>query len=216
MRLRSVLASLVMSFGIALGLPTVAFAHAVVTPSETETGSRTTFSISVPNEEENAAVTKIRLVIPSGIEGATPTVKPGWTITTTKDSGTVSEITWQDGTIPVGQRDDFTFRAVNPAKPTDLAWKVYQTYDSGKVVSWDQKPTKDEHASDDEESTSGPYSVTKVVAELSASAAATSASDANTSNSSNAAMIALGVSLTALLVSIFGLIRGGKSQPSQQ
>ncbi len=148
-----------------LSVPALASAHVIVTPSQTTVGSELTFNISVPNERE-VGVSSVKLDIPTGVSEVIPTVKPGWTIQTTTDGSTkdpeVAAITWSDGTIPVGQREDFSFSAQVPAKATNVDWKAYQTYADGTVVHWDQTPA----GSDDATGNAGPYSVTKVVNDL--------------------------------------------------
>jgi hypothetical protein len=49
----------------------------------------------------------------------------------------VKELIWMNGSIPVGQRDDFVFSAQAPADESTLVWKAYQTYADGTVVAWD-------------------------------------------------------------------------------
>jgi len=145
----------------AVTLPTAAFAHVVVTPKETSPAQRLVFNVSVPNEK-TAAVTNLKVLIPDEVTSVTPTSKDGWTITTTKNADSeVTSITWT-GTIPAGERQDFSFSAQAPATPTEIAWKAYQTYADGSVVHWDQAPTGD-HESDD----AGPYSITKIVSNIS-------------------------------------------------
>lgn len=144
---------------IVLMIPATAAAHVAVKPAQVSTASYQTFTTSVPNEKD-IAVTSVRLAIPLGLADITPTVKPGWTIDALKNESTTTEITWSGGAIPAGQRDDFTFSAQAPAKPTTLQWKAYQTYEDGTTVAWDQKPAI---GSDDDSGNSGPYSQTKVV-----------------------------------------------------
>jgi len=137
-----------------------AVAHVVVRPSEVETASYTSFSVSVPNEKQ-VATTNIKIVIPAAVTSVMPTQKPGWQIETQKsDSGedaAVTAIIW-NGVIAPGFRDDLTFTAKTPKTNTDLQWKAYQTYADGSVVSWD-KPGGGET----EGTNSGPFSVSKVV-----------------------------------------------------
>ena len=68
---------------IILATPGLALAHVVVKPSEALTGAYQTFTTSVPNEKDIPTI-GIRLVIPESVESVTPTVKPGWEITTVK------------------------------------------------------------------------------------------------------------------------------------
>ncbi len=172
-------------------LPVVASAHVIVTPGQTFVGKELVFTVSVPNER-TTPVTSIKLDIPKGVDQVTPTVTPGWTITTTNTGNNTTAITWT-GSIPVGQREDFSFGAQAPANATQLDWKAYQTYADGTVVHWDQKP----NGSDDASGTAGPYSVTEVVNDL---------SPTPTGSSPGKDTLALVLSVAALTLSIGGLL----------
>jgi uncharacterized protein YcnI len=182
----------------------VAAAHVVVRPAEVQTASFQTFAVGVPNERE-VAVTKLELKVPGALQFVSPTVHTGWEITTagsgSGEDATVTDITWAGGSIPAGQRDEFTFSAKVPSKTTSLEWKAYQTYEDGTVVSWDQKPSSE----DAEGATSGPYSVTKVVAQTAADAtisqAQKDAADAKTDAKHTKTIAYAGVALA--LVGIF-------------
>ncbi len=159
----------------------VASAHATVKPSEVGVGSFQTFSIGVPNERQ-IATTAVRLVVPDNLEHVMPSVKPGWRIEVKEkhEEGDthgaeemghagVSEIIWTAGSIPVGQRDDFSFSAKVPSTQSDVVWKIYQTYQDGSTVAWDlgkgeAQPQKDGKP---DFSSKGPASITKVVDDLS-------------------------------------------------
>jgi uncharacterized protein YcnI len=181
------------SVAIALALPAVAFAHVIVTPGQAGIGEELVFNVSVPNER-TAAVSSVKLAIPSGVDEVTPTMIAGFTISTTGSGNNVTSITWT-GDIPVGQREDFSFGAQVPARATNLNWKAYQTYTDGTVVHWDQKPA----GSDDATGDAGPYSVTKVVNDLSTNATATP------SSKSNKETLALVFSIAALVLSVGSL-----------
>lgn len=170
--------------------PAIASAHVIVTPGQADVGQELVFSVSVPNER-TTPVTSLKLAIPKGVDVVTPTVTPGWTITTTGSGDNITAITWT-GQIPVGQREDFSFGAQAPANATQLDWKAYQTYADGTVVHWDQKPA----GSDDASGNAGPYSVTKVVDDLTTPSAASSI---------NKDTLALVLSVAALVLSIGGL-----------
>ena len=189
--MKKVLAHIALTFGLVFALPAVAFAHVIVTPNQAGIGQELVFNVSVPNER-TVDVTNVKLVIPKGVSDVSPTVIPGWTITTQSSNNNVTAINWS-GNIPVGQREDFSFGAQVPASPTQLDWKAYQTYADGTVVHWDQHPS----GSDDAVGTAGPYSVTNVVNDL-------NSNDTN-SNNSNRATVALVFSVAALALSIGGL-----------
>lgn len=177
-----------------IALPTVAFAHVIVTPNQAGVGQELVFNVSVPNERSTAVIS-VKLDVPKGVDEVTPTVIPGWTIATTGSGDTITAITWS-GNIPVGQREDFSFGAQAPANPTQLDWKAYQTYADGSVVHWDQKP----NGSDDAVGTAGPYSITEVVNDLESSSTAS-----NSSGSSNKETLAFVFSIAALALSISSL-----------
>jgi len=188
--LTSILATLSLA-----SLPLITYAHVVVTPNQANIGQELVFNVSVPNEKESA-VTRVKLLIPEGATNITPTATYGWTITTTTSSGNNPEITsieW-DGTIPVGQRQDFSFSAQAPAQASNLDWKAYQTYADGSVVHWDQTPAGSDDASGD----AGPYSVTKVINDLS-NISTTSSLDFGAIGSYLIAGISLIVAIVALV-----------------
>jgi uncharacterized protein YcnI len=164
MRLQSLNYSVIGAAALLLFSTSVVSAHVAVQPNTVGVASYQTFTIGVPSEL-NKTTTSVRLVIPKEVANVTPNVKPGWTIETKKtgegEDTIVSEITWSGGSIPADQRDEFSFSAKTPAKPTTLQWKAYQTYNDGKVVSWDATPGTAE-----KEGVQGPYSATRVVDDL--------------------------------------------------
>lgn len=190
MKIRLFLASFASIVALTM-IPGSAFAHVVVKPAETTVGSFDTYTVSVPNEKE-IAVTSVKLNIPKGLSYVTPTTKPEWSIDVEKDGDAAQSITWKDGTIPAGQRQDFTFSAQAPAAAGDITWKAYQTYADGTVVAWDKTPTN----SAAEGENSGPFSVTKVTDDT--ETAAVSSSAPNTT-------LALVISIVAVVLSAASL-----------
>lgn len=176
------------------------FAHAVVKPVQVGVASFQTFTLSVPNEKDSPTIS-VRLVMPNGLMHVSPNVKSGWSIEEKKNSDNmVTEIIWSGGSIPAGQRDDFVFSAQVPAKESNLAWKAYQTYSDGKVVTWDQTPKKDltdEEQEKMEQSGLGPYSTTRVVNDIKQNT--TTPIPPNSSNTS------LVISIVALAISVLAL-----------
>ncbi len=157
----------------ALIIGQAALAHVTVKPGEVGVGAYQTFTISVPSEKELSTV-EVRLTLPAGLESVTPTVKSGWQIQVKShelpDGKHPYEIVWFGGRIPEHFRDEFTFSTKTPATPTTLAWKAHQVYSDGSVVAWElapgeAQPTKEDGSPDF--STTGPYSQTQVVDDLS-------------------------------------------------
>jgi uncharacterized protein YcnI len=192
--MKRLIISIIASVSTIALIPVAAFAHVVVTPNQADVGQELVFNVSVPNERDTI-VTTIKLDIPKGVTEVTPTVLPGWTIVTTGSGDNVTTITWS-GTIPIGQREDFSFGAQAPGSATQLDWKAYQTYGDGTIVHWDQTPA----GSDDATGNAGPYSVTKVVNDLTSTTATTS------SNNDNTPILAIVISIFAVLLSIMSLL----------
>lgn len=211
-------------FGLVLGLVFLsvviipsAQAHVVVKPAEVTTGSRQTFTMSVP-AEGNSPTKQLRLIIPEGLESVRPNVKPGWQINVKKsdDGSKVSEITWTGGTIPTDQRDEFVFAALVPETETPLVWKVYQTMANGQVFAWDQdKETvtsyaQHGHGAGDihhDESAPKPYSTTQIVskAESADNENGASAIVPQTQNNSGEDFKLWAVALSALVLSVIAI-----------
>jgi uncharacterized protein YcnI len=174
-----------------------ASAHVIVSPTSVGVAANQTFSVSVPSEKDGMTTTALRLVMPSGLKDIMPTVHGGWSISTKKESGDlVTEINWNGGTIPNGQRDDFTFRAQAPAKAGELAWKAYQTYSDGSIVSWDQKPMPGKEMDD----ALTPYSVTAVVNDLTGSRVSKDEADSGDTSARLLGLLAIIISVSGVIV----------------
>lgn len=171
----------------------LAFAHAVVTPSQAGVGEFVNFSLGVPSEKP-MATTAVRLLMPQGLNEITPFVKPGWTVSVKKDADSVTEIDWSGGNIPAEEKDQFLFSAQVPPQAATLQWKAYQIYQDGSVVSWDQNP---QTTADNDMSSVGPYSQTTIVNDL-----------ASVPKQFDKVNLALGLAALALLVSLGALLRG--------
>ncbi len=186
-----------------------ASAHVIVNPTDVGIASYQTFVVGVPSEKDNPTI-GLRLVIPDGVESVMPNVKSGWKIDVKKtgesETAKTTEVSWFGGVIPSGQRDEFAFSAKVPSSETKLTWKVYQTYQDGEVISWDQDPntpkTSVKPGEDDEGFT--PYSVTSVVNDLKPETSNNQESDED--NTENPAMLlailALVLSGIALTISL--------------
>ncbi len=200
----------------------LAFAHAVVKPSQAGVGAFQVFTLGVPSEKP-VATTGVRLTLPDGLNFVTPNVKAGWKVevktqATGKqvqdDDGMMVdemkpvEIDWTGGSIPSGQRDEFAFQAQVPSAQTTLNWKVYQTFSDGSVMSWDHDPSapqpKDAKGNNDF-SKVGPYSVTNVVNDFSATTTPTA------SSSAGSIQIVEIVSALALVIALWSVFRQNRT-----
>jgi uncharacterized protein len=111
-----------------------AFGHVEVKPESADHGSTTTFTFSVPNEEDNAKTVKVEIFFPESTSFATvtPLDVPGWTATSTAES-----VTWSGGAISGEDEVDFAVKlGPAPASGDSMTFKALQAYDNGDVVRW--------------------------------------------------------------------------------
>lgn len=221
----------VLALLVVLVVPRTSYAHVTVSPKEVGVGKFQTFNLSVPVEKEVATV-GLRLVMPSGLEHVSPTVKPGWNIEIKHGDaqameaagqhaghGAVTEIIWKGGSIPQGQRDDFSFSAKVPSEQVTLSWKAYQTYADGSVVAWELGPNDSQPQKDGKPdfSSKGPASETKIIDDLTESSYDNLGDLHQTLVTTQAArrnsQLALVISVVALVASI---VTGRRKQSAQQ
>jgi uncharacterized protein YcnI len=216
------LPSLAMAFLLSASL---ASAHAVVKPNQVGISAFQVFTLGVPSEKPMPTI-GIRLMLPDGLNFVTPNVKAGWKVEVKtqatgkqvkNDDGMMVdemkpvEIDWTGGSIPAGQRDEFSFQAQVPATAATLPWKVYQTYQDNSIMSWDQdsKAAQPKDSSGNPDfSKVGPYSQTQVVDDLSAATPTPN----QTSQSQKPDYLSLVLSIAAIAISLAALLR---SKPVQ-
>jgi uncharacterized protein YcnI len=200
---------------MALLLAGTASAHVSVRPNQAGVGSFQTFNVSVPSEK-NLSTIGLRLLIPDGLEHVSPTVKPGWTITTVKGAAdqtaggeheaeeVIKEIVWTKGSIPGFFRDDFSFSAKVPAKESTIFWKAYQTYSDGSIVAWELTPDQEQPKNTEgapDFSSKGPASQTKIVNDL----ASATQQQPQTESQPKKNTDSLFLSMIAVVISIFAV-----------
>lgn len=193
---------------VALAFGASVSAHVVVKPAEVGAAGFQIFTIGVPNEKD-IPTTSIKLVIPDGIKYVLPTQKEGWQIDIEKEGvgpdAPVRSITWSGNEVKAGFRDEFTFSGQVPDKAAELQWRAYQTYSDGTLVSWDKAVGSDGRESEDENS--GPFSVTKVVADTATDGSIRKADEvaADAKNSANTALYA---GIAGIVVGLAGVYLG--------
>lgn len=192
-------------------------AHVIVYPHQVGIAATQDFTVSVPNERDNPVVS-VKLLIPKRLTDVSPNATPGWDITIKSkgkgDDAVVSEIDWEDGSIPVNQREEFIFQAQVPPTPTTLDWKAYQTYSDGTVVSWDVNPATVANLSDAQQDAladkenKGEYSTTQVINDLAQSDDMTNAINSATQNSQIAEVLSGFALIASVAAFIIGLKKG--------
>jgi len=118
-----------------LGVPALAFAHAVVFPKRAEPGAYERYLLRVPNERGVPTI-RVEIRFPAGLRVVSFGDVPGWAVEVKKDAaGAITSAVWW-GSLPAERFVEFPFVAVNPKAGTRLVWPVSQTYQGGERVEW--------------------------------------------------------------------------------
>ena len=134
-RIRIALATLATVVAAAIALPTLSWAHAVVFPRQSTTGSFEKYVLRVPNEKA-VATTRVELHFPAGLRVTSFAEVPGWQLEVVTDSAKAITAAIWTGNLPPQRFIEFPFVAANPKTDTKLAWPAYQTYADGERVEW--------------------------------------------------------------------------------
>jgi uncharacterized protein YcnI len=120
---------------LALALPAIALAHAVVYPSASRPGAYEKYVLRVPNEK-GVATTRVEIRFPAEVRVISFSEVAGWTLETVRDSaGRVTAAVWT-GTLLPERFVELPFIAVNPTGDARLVWPTYQSYANGERVEW--------------------------------------------------------------------------------
>lgn len=133
-----------------------AFSHVVLDEPAALAGRSYKATLRVGHGCDGSPTTAIKVLIPTGFQGAKPMPKAGWILTTTRArlakpyashgqtlSEDVSEIMWsastQDSWLPDAWYDEFVLRGGLPAEAGPMWFKVLQTCETGRK-DWVQVP----------------------------------------------------------------------------
>jgi len=125
---------------LAILVPAVALAHAVVFPKTSRPGAYEKYVLRVPNERD-VPTTRVELRFPEGVRVVSFGDVPGWKLEVIADSAQrIIGAVWT-GSLPKERFVEFPFVAVNPKDSTSLSWPTYQTYEGGERVEWTSPDT---------------------------------------------------------------------------
>ena len=125
---------------VALAVPAVALAHAVVYPKTSKPGAYEKYVLRVPNERDVPTI-RVELRFPSELCVVSFGDVPGWKLQVLTDTAQrIIGAVWT-GVLPKERFIEFPFVGVNPKDSTSLSWPTYQTYEGGERVEWTSPDT---------------------------------------------------------------------------
>ena len=233
LRRRTPRASLLLAgVGAALVATTAAAsAHVSIQPGSVEGGSYSVVSVRVPNERDDEATTRVRVILPTDqpLASVQTTAVPGWRVTTARRnldqplevSGSeittvVAEVTWTAvaGGVRPGQFQDFALSLGQLPESGELVFKAVQTYSGGERVAWNEvavdAPAEPEHPAPVLVVTPPEQAPAAVAASDGASdgaeaAAPVTADSGDASDGGSGSALPLGLSVAALVTALVAL-----------
>jgi len=125
---------------VAIIIPSVAFAHAVVFPKTSTPGAYEKYVLRVPNERDVPTM-RVELHFPPGLRVLSFGEVAGWNLQILRDTAQhITGAVWT-GVLPKERFIEFPFVAVNPTDSVSLTWPTTQTYQGGEVVNWTDPDT---------------------------------------------------------------------------
>jgi hypothetical protein len=113
----------------------IGFAHAVVYPKASTTGSYERYVIRVPNERK-VPTTRVEITFPADVKVNSFADVPGWAIEVTRDTAQrIIGAIWT-GNLPPERFVELPFVAANPKTAGTIMWPVIQTYADGERAEW--------------------------------------------------------------------------------
>jgi uncharacterized protein YcnI len=125
---------------VAIIIPSVALAHAVVFPKTSTPGASEKYVLRVPNERDVPTM-RVELHFPPGLRVLSFGEVAGWNLQILRDTAQhITGAVWT-GVLPKERFIEFPFVAVNPTDSVSLTWPTTQTYQGGEVVNWTDPDT---------------------------------------------------------------------------
>ena len=129
------LAAVAAALALTLGIPVLAFGHAVVYPRTSTAGAYERYVLRVPNEK-TTATTRVELRVPAEVRVTAFEDVPGWQLEVLTDSAKrIIGAVWT-GSLAPQRFVELPFMAANPKSGDRLVWPAYQTYADGERVEW--------------------------------------------------------------------------------
>lgn len=211
------LAAALAAFTLLLLAPAAAHAHVTVSPTTAPADSYMVLTFAVPHGCEGEPTTELTIKMPEGVSAVTPTVTPGWRVSTTTaqpdtsagdDNGAITGrvdtvVYTADTPLPDNLRAAFEVSLRLPNTPDEtIAFPVVQT--CGEVeTEWI------EQADDPDAALAYPAPVVALAA--AGQSGATGAGNGNAGTSSGWLWLAIGLGGLGTALGVTALARGGRS-----
>lgn len=131
-------AAAVLAGGLVLAAPLAANAHVGVTPDSAEAGASSVLTFSFSHGCDDSPTTALVFDVPEGVQSVTPTLTPGWTITTEQGANeSVTQVTYTaDEPVPSGVRAalELSVRFTEDAANSSVAFPVTQVCETGETA----------------------------------------------------------------------------------
>jgi hypothetical protein len=116
---------------LTLALSAVSFAEIIILPQQSFVGTHEKYTLRIPNRNDSAALTRIEVQFPAGLDVYGFEPKQGWKVETTKDAkGKFTKAAW-NGTLGPHEFVEFGLLGLNPKTASNLVWKTTEIYDNG-------------------------------------------------------------------------------------
>lgn len=121
-----------------------ALGHVSVDPEEVPVDATEKMALRVGHGCDGSPTTRVTVDVPSRVTSLAPRPKPGWELTVTQEGDEVTAVTWEGGSLPDGQMDEFAFTVRLVGEPGEQVYfPVVQECEEGEHA-WIQIPADDE------------------------------------------------------------------------
>jgi uncharacterized protein YcnI len=174
-------------------LAATAWGHSDLDPRQSIPNKWETYTLNVPTETAVPTV-QVRLLVPRDFEIEMIEHSPLWQLTRSRDErGYIREVTWSGSSIPPQTFAEFKLLVRNPAAPGTSLWKIEQYYQDGNVATWEAQ--------------------TQIVPQASVGGAQRAEEAWRAAQvATTVSLVALGVSVTLIIVTAIGIVQSGRSQ----
>jgi uncharacterized protein YcnI len=167
-----------------------AWGHSDLDPRRSLPNIWETYTLKVPTEPQTPTV-RVRLQVPQAFEIEMIEHRQAWQLVTVRDErGYIREITWSGSQIPPQTFEEFKLLARNAKDPGLYVWKIDQAYENGEVVTWEAQ--------------------TQILPLDSAGTQRAEAAWRSAQVATTVSLVALGISITLIVVTILGIVRRGR------